>query len=82
MRLAVMLVVLAVCAPRKYRHIYVPKSSADCWRECKAIEATCNNRPPPPRSAGWANLESVCAEERKNCLMSCPGAVEEWRTEE
>jgi hypothetical protein len=82
--LPALLLLACVAQARAYRHIYVPNQpeSAKCWRECKLVEATCNNRPPPPRSAGWNNLEDVCEEQRKDCLLSCPGATVEWRDAE
>lgn len=76
------LLLLCCATPRRYRHVYVPKQpeSAKCWRECKGIEATCQNRPPPTNTR-WTNIDEFCADQRMDCLVSCPGAVEEWRTE-
>lgn len=73
----------AMCGSRqRTRHIYVPKSSGACWRECKAIEATCNSKTNVYVGAGRVNVggsdEGECAEHRKDCLLSCPGAREEW----
>ena len=82
MRALLGVVLLLACAPVRTRHIYVPKSSGGCWRECKAIEATCNGKTTVyvgNNVVGVAGAnEGECAENRKDCLLSCPGAVEEW----
>jgi hypothetical protein len=49
------------------RHVYVPKSSGKCWRECKLISETCDER-------GRRHVD--CEDERLDCLLTCPGAYE------
>lgn len=76
---------ISACAHQPTRHIYVPKTpeAAKCWRECKAIAATCLTAAPAARNLGTAivhdQYEERCEEERKDCLLTCPGATEEWR---
>jgi nitrous oxide reductase accessory protein NosL len=82
-RVLAVALLLAGCAHHeRTRHVYVPKSSGSCWRECKQIEATCNSKTTvyvgsEVVGVGGAN-DAVCADQRKDCLLSCPGAVEEW----
>lgn len=63
------LVVIAVLAvgcpsPRVTRHVFVPRSSAPCWRECQAIGNTCRGG------------RIRCEDKRLACLLTCDGAYE------
>lgn len=80
-------VLIAACVHNeRQRHIYVPKTpeAARCWRECKAIAMTCENAPRPVNGMigdiARINREEECEDQRKDCLLTCPGAREEWRT--
>jgi hypothetical protein len=74
----------AACAHERTRHIYVPKRSAKCWRECKAIEATCNSKTTVYVGSSYVGLGGAnaaeCTDQRQDCMLSCDGAVEEWWT--
>lgn len=76
---------LVGCATTATRHVYVPKSSAPCWRECKAMSLTCLSRPgvrPPATSYDPPSLAQRCETERLDCLLTCPGARETATAEE
>ncbi len=81
MRLLVIVVVVVLlggCATTR-RHVYVPKSSAPCWRECKAMSLTClNGRGTRERITSYdpQSLAERCEDERLDCLLTCPGARE------
>ena len=69
---------LTGCATAR-RHVYVPKSSAPCWRECKTMSLTClSGRGPRERITSYdpPSLSERCEEERLDCLLTCPGARE------
>lgn len=76
MRWALVILVLSGCPKRFVRHVYVPKSSAPCWRECKAQSIEC-------LKGGFADVlrprsgrAKFCEEERLDCLLTCDGAYE------
>ncbi len=74
-----LLLALTACVTTKARHVYVPKSSAACWRECKAMSLTCLNRPgarSPVTSYDRPSLTEQCEDERLDRLLTCPGAIE------
>jgi hypothetical protein len=85
MRAALLFVLIVACVHAPRRHIYVPKTpeAAKCWRECKAIAVTCENAPLVIGGIdgviALSNRGHHCEEERLDCLVTCPGAVEEWR---
>lgn len=84
MRLRFALLILAAgCVTTPKRHVFVPNTpeAAKCWRECKAIAQSCLG---PQAGRLPRYLESVnddmpdgrCEDERKDCLLTCPGAHE------
>lgn len=74
MRLLLVLVVVLAsgCPKRMVRHVYVPKSSAACWRECQLISETCRQR----------FKVAYCEDRRLDCLLTCDGAYETDPVEE
>lgn len=77
-RALAIVLLLAACAPARTRVVTVPKTDAamKCWRECKLINATCEG------SAVDETMEQRqfrCSREQSACLLTCPGAREEWR---
>ena len=73
---AMVAVVLVGCPPATARHVFVPKSSAPCWRECKAQSIEClKTRSSDPFAQ--SEREKFCEDERNECLLTCDGAREE-----
>jgi hypothetical protein len=62
---------LAGCAHEPKRHVYVPKSSADCWRQCEQVDAPCQAAANAPRNR---TTHEQCEDKRNDCLLTCPGA--------
>lgn len=79
--LVLVLVLASGCPKRMVRHVYVPKSSAACWRECKAQSIECLKT----RFQGGfeqQRREEFCEDERLECLLTCDGAYETAPVEE
>lgn len=82
MRILPLLALLGVsgCVTTTRRHVFVPNTpeAAKCWRDCKLIATTC--RGPTPGYLAKFNtnedMDTSCEEERKDCLLTCPGARE------
>jgi hypothetical protein len=78
---------LISCAPTMVRHVFVAKTDegGKCWRECTAIAKTCEAA--RENIGGLAGMGAArtrreqCRLEQQDCLMTCPGAREEWVAE-
>lgn len=73
--LAIVFVSASGCPKRMVRHVYVPKSSAPCWRECKAQSIECLKTRFRDAFA-QSDREKFCEDERLDCLLTCEGAYE------